>query len=47
MIGEGRFSEAADEQLRGLGVDRVEELTPSVLGPAVDVTVLSDLQRSS
>lgn len=42
-INERRFAEAADEQLRGWGVDRVDELTPSVLGPAVDVTVLSDL----
>ena len=40
------FAEAADEQLRGWGIDRVDELTPSVLGPAVDVTVLSDLAVS-
>ena len=45
-INEGRFAEAADEQLRGWGVDRVDELTPGVLGPAADVTVLSDLTVS-
>ena len=45
-IGEVQFVEAVDEQLRGWGVGRVEELGPHRLGPAADVTVLSDLAVS-
>ena len=45
-VGEAEFAEAVDEQLRGWGIDRVDDLTPDRLGPAADVTVLSDLAVS-